>query len=154
MNRYRGPPSNNASKAGANTLCQKCLKRDMYYEIRLLLPSANLALRHYSFECKAAVQERPYISRPSRTQQLHNPKLTPQLNSDVPNDLLRKYARTSAFLLERQNLRAPLGKEWRMKFLLAHLEGANAPANPLTSRPLIESVHEAIHAAAFLPYPP
>lgn len=31
------------------------------------------------------------MSRPSRTQQLLNPKLKPQLTSDVPNDLLRKY---------------------------------------------------------------
>jgi len=30
------------------------------------------------------------VSRPSRTQQLLNPKLVPQLNSDVPQDLLRK----------------------------------------------------------------
>ncbi|TKA68781.1 hypothetical protein B0A49_06273, partial [Cryomyces minteri] len=67
MNRYKGGPS----KATASTLCQKCLKRDIY-------------------ECKAQAQERPYISRPSRTQQLLNPKLVPQLTSDVPNDLLRK----------------------------------------------------------------
>ncbi|TVY81780.1 hypothetical protein LSUE1_G001940 [Lachnellula suecica] len=47
-------------------------------------------LRHYSYECKAIAQERPYVSRPSRTQQLQNPKLVPKLTSDVPNDLLRK----------------------------------------------------------------
>ena len=46
--------------------------------------------RHYSYECKATAQERPYTSRPSRTQQLLNPKLAPKLNSDVPNELLRK----------------------------------------------------------------
>ncbi|EDN04086.1 predicted protein [Histoplasma mississippiense (nom. inval.)] len=37
----------------------------------------------------ASAQERPYTSRPSRTQQLANPKLVPELMSDVPNDLLR-----------------------------------------------------------------
>lgn len=51
--------------------------------------SANLHSRHFSYECKSAVQERPYTSRPSRTQQMRNPKLVPQLTSDVPNDLLR-----------------------------------------------------------------
>ncbi|EXJ62557.1 hypothetical protein A1O7_02995, partial [Cladophialophora yegresii CBS 114405] len=41
-----------------------------------------------SYECKASVQERPYASRPSRTQQLSNPKLVPKLASDTPNNLL------------------------------------------------------------------
>jgi hypothetical protein len=43
--------------------------------------------RHYSYECKASVQERPYTSRPSRTQQLLNPKLKPKLAS-ATNTLL------------------------------------------------------------------
>ena len=73
MIRQRGPFSSAPSKASPQTLCQKCLKRG-----------------HYSYECKSSTQERPYVSRPSRTQQLTNPKLLPQLTSDVPNDLLRK----------------------------------------------------------------
>ncbi|KAH9218866.1 zinc knuckle-domain-containing protein [Leptodontidium sp. 2 PMI_412] len=74
MNRYaRGPAIGGPSKASATTLCQKCLKKG-----------------HYSYECKGVVQERPYVSRPSRTQQLLNPKLQPKLTSDVPQDLLRK----------------------------------------------------------------
>lgn len=74
MNRYgRGPAFGGPSKATASTTCQKCLKKG-----------------HYSYECKAVIQERPYVSRPSRTQQLLNPKLVPKLTSDVPNDLLRK----------------------------------------------------------------
>lgn len=52
---------------------------------------ANCSIRHYSYECKANAQERPYVSRPSRTQQLSNPKLVPKLTSDVPQDLLKKY---------------------------------------------------------------
>lgn len=40
--------------------------------------------RHYSYECKASAAERPYIPRPSRTQQLFNPKLLPKLTSAVP----------------------------------------------------------------------
>ena len=73
MIRQRGPFSSAPSKASPQTLCQKCLKKG-----------------HYSYECKSSAQERPYVSRPSRTQQLTNPKLLPQLTSDVPNDLLRK----------------------------------------------------------------
>lgn len=70
MHRY---PPGGRSKATATTLCQKCLQRG-----------------HYSYECKAQTQDRPYQSRPSRTQQLANPKLAPKLTSDTPNDLLRK----------------------------------------------------------------
>ncbi|KAF7678163.1 hypothetical protein GT037_003544 [Alternaria burnsii] len=66
-------PGAGRSKASADTLCQKCLKRG-----------------HYSYECKASAQERPYKSRPSRTQQLLNPKLKPKLTTEVPQDLLRK----------------------------------------------------------------
>lgn len=51
---------------------------------------ANCSLRHYSYECKATA--RPYVSRPSRTQQLLNPRLAPQLTSEIPNDLLQKFA--------------------------------------------------------------
>ncbi|KAH7061405.1 zinc knuckle-domain-containing protein [Macrophomina phaseolina] len=70
---FRGPSYGGRSKATPTTTCQKCLKKG-----------------HYSYECKASAQERPYVSRPSRTQQLLNPKLKPQLTSDVPNELLRK----------------------------------------------------------------
>lgn len=74
MNRYRSIPGmSSQQKATSTTLCQKCLKKG-----------------HYSYECKATAQERPYISRPSRTQQLADPKLIPRLNSDIPNDLARK----------------------------------------------------------------
>jgi len=50
----------------------------------------NFKLRHYSYECKASAQERPYVPRPSRTQQLLNPKLVPKLTTEVPDDLMRK----------------------------------------------------------------
>lgn len=77
MNRYHGinrPATiGGPSRASASTTCQKCLKKG-----------------HYSYECKANAQERPYVSRPSRTQQLSNPKLVPKLTSDVPQDLLKK----------------------------------------------------------------
>lgn len=66
-------PGTGPSKASATTLCQKCLQRG-----------------HYSYECKAKAQERPYKSRPSRTQQLLNPSLKPRLTTEVPSDLVRK----------------------------------------------------------------
>ncbi|CZT20967.1 uncharacterized protein RCC_06828 [Ramularia collo-cygni] len=64
MNRYKtGGPS----KASVTTLCQKCLKRG-----------------HYSYECTASKDDRPYVSRPSRSQQLLNPKLAPKLSAVLP----------------------------------------------------------------------
>lgn len=62
--RGRGGPSKGTP---ANVQCQKCLKRG-----------------HYSYECKASSQERPYVSRPSRSQQLRNPKLVPKLTEATP----------------------------------------------------------------------
>ncbi|KAK1774161.1 zinc knuckle-domain-containing protein [Copromyces sp. CBS 386.78] len=63
---YRG--RNIPSKSTPSTVqCQKCLKRG-----------------HYSYECKASAAERPYIPRPSRTQQLFNPKLLPKLTQAAP----------------------------------------------------------------------
>jgi len=41
-------------------------------------------------ECKESVQDRPYISRPSRTQQLLNPKLVPELKPSVPEEFTKK----------------------------------------------------------------
>ncbi|KAL9089920.1 MAG: hypothetical protein Q9159_002277 [Coniocarpon cinnabarinum] len=60
-----------SSKASSTTRCQKCLQYG-----------------HYSFECKVTVQNRPYRPRPSRTQQLFNPTLQPQLSEENP--LLQK----------------------------------------------------------------
>ncbi|PON23502.1 hypothetical protein TGAM01_v207736 [Trichoderma gamsii] len=65
--RGRGGPSRSTP---ANVQCQKS--------------------RHYSYECKSSSQERPYVSRPSRSQQLRNPKLVPKLTSDTPNPLEKK----------------------------------------------------------------
>ncbi|KAJ3503989.1 hypothetical protein NLJ89_g8180 [Agrocybe chaxingu] len=66
MSKY-APHGSRASqpKATSSTVCQKCLGRG-----------------HYTFECKGA---RPYVSRPSRTQQLENPKLFAKLKSDKPS---------------------------------------------------------------------
>ncbi|PGH19147.1 hypothetical protein AJ80_04227 [Polytolypa hystricis UAMH7299] len=87
MNRYHSVPAlRGQSKATATTLCQKCLKRDNY-------------------ECKATAQERPYRSRPSRTQQLANPKLVPKLTNDAPNDLPSKNGIADEQLARREEER-------------------------------------------------
>ncbi|KAL4785124.1 zinc knuckle-domain-containing protein [Aspergillus varians] len=89
MNRYRNAPGvRGPTKATASTLCQKCLKRG-----------------HYSYECKVTAQERPYLARPSRTQQLQNPKLRPQLTTDVPDDGTRTKGTADALLAQREEER-------------------------------------------------
>ncbi|KAF3385493.1 hypothetical protein F1880_002118 [Penicillium rolfsii] len=51
-------------------------------ELLIILPTPE-----GSYECKATTQERPYTARPSRTQQLLNPRLVPKLSEDVPTDV-------------------------------------------------------------------
>lgn len=75
------------SKADPSTQCQKCLKRDMYLQSPFTQGLANYSVRHFSYECTATPQERPYATRPSRTQQLKNRKLVPKLASDTVNPL-------------------------------------------------------------------
>ncbi|OTB09221.1 hypothetical protein M426DRAFT_316511 [Hypoxylon sp. CI-4A] len=81
----RGPPKSTP----ANVQCQKCLKKG-----------------HYSYECKASAQDRPYVSRPSRTQQLFNPKLAPKLASDTPNALEKQKGVADEELAKREAERA------------------------------------------------
>lgn len=64
-------------------------------------PLLTCILRHYSYECKAAAQERPYKARPSRTQQLLNPTLVPKLSEDVhrePGETYVPYTFVSVYL--------------------------------------------------------
>jgi hypothetical protein len=91
-------PGTGRSKASSDTLCQKCLKKG-----------------HYSYECKASAQERPYQSRPSRTQQLLNPKLKPKLTTEVPEDLLRKKGVADEILKKKEAERAGRGKRSRSR---------------------------------------
>ncbi|KAH8155880.1 uncharacterized protein LAJ45_00892 [Morchella importuna] len=93
MYRSRGPfaPSASSSRASTSTKCQKCLK-----------------LGHYSFECKAAASERPYVSRPSRTQQLLNPSLRPALTESTPPSdavILKKKGTADEILKSKQKER-------------------------------------------------
>ncbi|KAI2624930.1 zinc knuckle-domain-containing protein [Hypoxylon sp. NC1633] len=83
---YRRGPSKSTP---ASVQCQKCLKRG-----------------HYSYECKASTQERPYVPRPSRTQQLFNPKLVPKLTSDVPDSIPEKKGIADEVLAKREAERA------------------------------------------------
>ncbi|KAI0974049.1 zinc knuckle-domain-containing protein [Xylaria arbuscula] len=83
---YRRGPSKSTP---ANVQCQKCLKRG-----------------HYSYECKASAQERPYTARPSRTQQLLNPKLAPKLASETPDALQDKKGLADQELAKREAERA------------------------------------------------
>ncbi|KAJ3483168.1 hypothetical protein NLG97_g7371 [Lecanicillium saksenae] len=62
----------------------------------------NCLKRHYSYECKATAQERPYVSRPSRTQQLRNPKLVPKLTNDAPNPLEKKKGAADEELMKKE----------------------------------------------------
>ncbi|RDA88615.1 hypothetical protein CP532_5811 [Ophiocordyceps camponoti-leonardi (nom. inval.)] len=65
------------------------------------LQSTQANPRHYSYECKASAQDRPYVSRPSRSQQLRNPKLVPELTgaSEPP---AKKKGIAAAILAERE----------------------------------------------------
>lgn len=83
---YRRGPSKSTP---SNVQCQKCLKRG-----------------HYSYECKATTQERPYVPRPSRTQQLLNPKLAPKLTETAPVDLQKKQGVADQELAKREAERA------------------------------------------------
>ncbi|PHH89117.1 hypothetical protein CDD83_6628 [Cordyceps sp. RAO-2017] len=58
--------------------------------------------RHYSYECKASSQERPYVSRPSRSQQLRNPKLVPKLTNNALEPLEAKKGVADAEIAKRQ----------------------------------------------------
>ena len=66
----RGPPRqlSNPNKAGPNTRCQRCLK-----------------LGHHTYECTNA---RPYVPRPSRSQQLKSGELgkKDKVGIEVPDE--------------------------------------------------------------------
>ncbi|KAJ5151863.1 hypothetical protein N7492_010158 [Penicillium capsulatum] len=53
----------------------------------------------------STAQERPYISRPSRTQQLQNPHLRPKLTNDAPMDLQRTTGVADEVLAKREKER-------------------------------------------------
>lgn len=75
---------------------------------RLFADQIDNHLGHYSFECKAAASERPYVSRPSRTQQLLNPSLRPALTESTPPSdavILKKKGTADEILKSKQKER-------------------------------------------------
>ncbi|TDZ13294.1 hypothetical protein C8035_v006652 [Colletotrichum spinosum] len=88
MHSYRGRGGPRQSTP-ANVQCQKCLKRDMSPVVYRVSSTA-----------------RPYVSRPSRTQQLLNPKLMPKLTNDTPDDVQRKKGIADEELAKKEAERA------------------------------------------------
>lgn len=84
--------SANQPKATSSTTCQKCLGKG-----------------HFTYECKG---QRPYISRPSRTAQLENPRLAAKLKQtiEVPEEFT-KPAGTANQILEAKEKEREKEKE-------------------------------------------
>ncbi|KDQ62438.1 hypothetical protein JAAARDRAFT_121951 [Jaapia argillacea MUCL 33604] len=83
----------NNPRASSSTICQKCLRTG-----------------HFTYECTAAA--RPYLSRPSRTQQLENPKVLAKLKADgkpsvdVPEEFKNKSGTANRILEGKEKERA------------------------------------------------
>jgi len=88
--------SSNRPRASPSTVCQKCLKTG-----------------HFIYECKF---ERPYVSRPSRTEQLENPNVLAKLKAagkpsvEVPEEFKKKDGTANRILEENAKAREK-GKE-------------------------------------------
>ncbi|KAF5315206.1 hypothetical protein D9619_007097 [Psilocybe cf. subviscida] len=100
MSKYapHGGRSSNQPRATANTICQKCLGKG-----------------HFIYECKNA---RPYLTRPSRTQQLENPKVLAKLKAEgkpsveVPEEFKKPVGTANKILeaKEKERLKEDKGK--------------------------------------------
>jgi len=86
--------SNNNPRANSGTVCQKCL-----------------GTGHFIFECKST---RPYVSRPSRTELLENPKLLAKLKAEgkpsveVPEEFRTKSGTANRILESKEQERLAL----------------------------------------------
>ncbi|KAG1774793.1 zinc knuckle-domain-containing protein [Suillus placidus] len=86
--------SNNNPRATSATVCQKCL-----------------GTGHFIFECKST---RPYVSRPSRTEVLENPKLLAKLKAEgkpsveVPEEFRTKSGTANRILESKEQERLAL----------------------------------------------
>ena len=79
-------------KATSSTVCQRCLERGkkcLWFCYVFLFQLDHLHLGHYTYECK---NSRPYVSRPSRTQQLENPNVREKMKTtiEVPEEFKTK----------------------------------------------------------------
>jgi hypothetical protein len=83
--------SSNQPRATSSTVCQKCLGSG-----------------HFTYECK---NSRPYVTRPSRTQQLENPKLLAKLKAEgkpsveVPEEFKKPIGTANKILEEKEKER-------------------------------------------------
>lgn len=81
----------------SSTVCQKCLQTG-----------------HFTYECKST---RPYVSRPSRTAQLENPRLLAKLKADgkpsieVPEEFKNKSGTADRILEAKEKQRKNTDKE-------------------------------------------
>lgn len=86
--------SNNNPRATSGTVCQKCL-----------------GTGHFIFECKST---RPYVSRPSRTAMLENPKILAKLKAEgkpsveVPEEFRTKSGTANRILESKEQERLAL----------------------------------------------
>ncbi|KAH8998572.1 zinc knuckle-domain-containing protein [Lactarius akahatsu] len=83
--------SANNPRPNSSTVCQKCLRTG-----------------HFTYECKST---RPYVSRPSRTAQLENPRLLAKLKADgnpsieVPEEFKNKSGTADRILEAKEKQR-------------------------------------------------
>ncbi|KAJ7459845.1 zinc knuckle-domain-containing protein [Mycena latifolia] len=96
MSKYAPHRQSNSVRATSSTVCQKCLKTG-----------------HFIFECKAP---RPYVSRPSRTQQLENPSVLAKLKAagkpsvEVPEEFKQKEGTANRILEAKEKEREKVDK--------------------------------------------
>ncbi|KAJ7366852.1 zinc knuckle-domain-containing protein [Mycena albidolilacea] len=100
MSRFAPHRTSGQPRANSSTVCQKCLKTG-----------------HFIYECKF---ERPYVSRPSRTQQLESPSVLAKLKAagkpslEVPEEFKTKDG-TANRILEGKAKEREKGKERQTK---------------------------------------
>ncbi|KAF5673270.1 hypothetical protein FHETE_3394 [Fusarium heterosporum] len=111
-------------------------------------PIEALEKRHYSYECKASTQERPYVSRPSRSQQLRNPKLVPKLTNDTLNPLEKKKGVADEELAKAENERAHQSPHTQSLPFQRALPGPRHPARAEHNPPFMGNEAEALFLTA------
>jgi len=105
MSKYAPHRQTSQPRATSTTICQKCLKTG-----------------HFIYQCKSP---RPYVSRPSRTQQLENPSVLAKLKAagkpsvEVPEEFKKKDGTANRILeakeKERESAVKGKGKEKESK---------------------------------------
>jgi Zinc knuckle len=91
----------NNPRATSSTICQKCLRTGSFLQHvpclmarrTLSVPNCITHTGHFTYECKS---NRPYVSRPSRTAQLQNPRLAKakaegKPSVEVPEEFKNKF---------------------------------------------------------------